>query len=64
MCSKYSKSISIVTVGIESVIIKEGDGVLLRCNQEEKRKLAPIAHGPFKATKVGTNAVILKFPKN
>jgi hypothetical protein len=44
--------------------IKEGDWVLLKRRKEEKRKLAPIADGPFKVIKVGTNNVTLKFPKN
>ena len=30
----------------------------------DKRKLAPIADGPFLVTKVGTNTVTFKFPSN
>jgi hypothetical protein len=48
----------------EPATIKENDWVLLRRKAGEKRKLAPIADGPFKVTKVGTNAVTLQLPKN
>jgi hypothetical protein len=48
----------------EVSIIKEGDWILLRRKQSERRKLAPIADGPFKVINVGTNAVTLKLPKN
>jgi len=47
-----------------AALIKEGDWVLLRRKESEKRKLAPIADGPFEVTKVGTNAVTLRFPSN
>src|SRR5438046_3190815 len=43
-------------------LVKEGDWVLLKWKESEKRKLAPIADGPFQVTKVGTNAVTLRFP--
>ena len=46
----------------DAVLIKEGDWVLLKRKESEKRKLAPIADGPFQVTKVGTNAVTLRFP--
>ena len=36
--------------------------MLLKRKESEKRKLAPIADGPFQVTKVGTNAVTLRFP--
>ena len=49
---------------IAGTLIKEGDWVLLRRKESEKRKLAPIADGPFEVTKVGTNAVTLRFPRN
>jgi hypothetical protein len=44
--------------------IKEGDWVLLQRKQVERGKLAPIADGPFKVTKVSTNAITLKLPEN
>jgi len=47
-----------------SPLIKEGDWVLLRRKANEKTKLTPIADGPFKVLKVGTNNVMLKFPSN
>jgi hypothetical protein len=47
-----------------AALIKEGDWVLLRRKESEKRKLAPIADGPFQVTKVRTNAVTLRFPSN
>ena len=47
---------------IAAALIKEGDWVLLRRKESEKRKLAPIADGPFQVTKVGTNTVTLRFP--
>jgi len=43
-------------------IIKVGDWVLLKRKENEKRKLGPIADGPFQVKKVGTNTVKLKFP--
>ncbi len=46
----------------DAALIKEGDWVLLKRKESEKRKLAPIADGPFQVTKVGTNAVTLQFP--
>ena len=46
----------------DAALIKEGDWVLLKRKESEKRKLAPIADGPFQVTKVGTNAVTLRFP--
>ena len=46
----------------EAALIKEGDWVLLKRKESEKRKFAPIADGPFQVTKVGTNAVTLRFP--
>ena len=49
---------------IAATIIKEGDWVLLKRKECDKRKLAPIADGPFLVTKVGTNTVTLKFPSN
>ena len=49
---------------IAAALIKEGDWVLLRRKENEKRKLAPLADGPFQVTKVGTNAVTLRFPSN
>ena len=45
-------------------LIKEGDWVLLRRKESEKRKFAPLADGPFQVTKVRTNAVTLRFPSN
>jgi len=50
----------------EPTIIKPGDWVLLRRKESQKRKLAPIADGPFQVTKVheNGNTVTLKFPKN
>jgi hypothetical protein len=48
----------------DAALIKEGDWVLLRRKESEKRKLAPLADGPFQVTKVGTNAVTLRFPSN
>jgi hypothetical protein len=45
-----------------ATLIKEGDWVLLKRKESEKRKLAPIADGPFQVTKVRTNAVTLRFP--
>jgi hypothetical protein len=47
---------------MDAALIKEGDWVLLKRKESEKRKLAPIADGPFQVTKVGTNAVTLRFP--
>jgi hypothetical protein len=44
--------------------IKEGDWILLRRKKEHQTKLSPIADGPFKVLKVGTNNVTLKFPRN
>jgi hypothetical protein len=44
--------------------IKVDDWVLLRRKKEDKRKLAPIADGPFKVIAVRKNAVTLKFPQN
>jgi hypothetical protein len=44
--------------------IKVDDWVLLRRKKEDKRKLAPIADGPFKVIAVRKNAVTLKFPRN
>jgi transposase InsO family protein len=49
---------------ITATIIKEGDWVLLKRKESDRRKLAPIADGPFLVTKVGTNTVTLKFPTN
>jgi Reverse transcriptase (RNA-dependent DNA polymerase)/RNase H-like domain found in reverse transcriptase/Integrase zinc binding domain/Chromo (CHRromatin Organisation MOdifier) domain/Aspartyl protease len=49
---------------IAGTLIREGDWVLLRRKESERRKLAPIADGPFEVTKVGTNAVTLRFPPN
>ena len=49
---------------IAATIIKEGDWVLLKRKECDKRKLAPIADGPFLVTKVGTNTVTLQFPSN
>ena len=46
----------------EPKLITEGDWVLLKRKESDKRKLAPIADGPFQVTKVGSNAVTLKFP--
>ena len=46
----------------DAALIKEGDWVLLKRKESEKRKLAPIADGPFQVTKVDTNAVTLRFP--
>ena len=46
----------------DAALIKEGDWVLLKRKENEKRKLAPIVDGPFQVTKVGTNAVTLRFP--
>src|SRR5271169_257849 len=45
-----------------AALIKEGDWVLLKRKENEKRKLAPIADGPFLVMKVGMNAVTLRFP--
>jgi transposase InsO family protein len=45
-------------------LIKEGDWVLLRRKESQKRKLAPLADGPFQVIKVGTNTVTLQFPSN
>ena len=45
-----------------AALIKEGDWVLLKRKESEKRKLTPIADGPFQITKVGTNTVTLRFP--
>jgi hypothetical protein len=42
---------------------KVGDWVLLKRKESQKRKLAPLADGPFLITKTGTNTVTLKFPK-
>src|SRR5437762_13776892 len=36
----------------DAAFIKEGDWVLLKRKESEKRKLAPIADGPFQVTKV------------
>ena len=47
-----------------ATLIKEGDWVLLKRKESEKRKFAPIADGPFQVTKVGTNAVTLRLPSN
>ena len=49
---------------IAAALIKEGDWVLLRRKESEKRKFAPLADGPFQVTKVGTNTVTLQFPSN
>jgi Chromo (CHRromatin Organisation MOdifier) domain len=49
---------------MDAVPIKEGDWVLLKRKDSEKRKFAPLADGPFQVTKVGTNAVTLRFPSN
>jgi hypothetical protein len=46
----------------DAALIKEGDWVLLKRKESQKRKLAPIADGPFQVTKVGTNTVMLRFP--
>src|SRR5438552_9159363 len=45
-----------------AALIKEGDWVLLKRKESEKRKLASIADGPFQVTKVSTKAVTLRFP--
>jgi hypothetical protein len=47
---------------IAEPLIKEGDWVLLKRKESEKRKFAPLADGPFQVTKVGINAVTLRFP--
>ena len=47
-----------------AALIKEGDWVLLRRKESEKRKLVPLADGSFQVTKVGNNAVTLQFPSN
>jgi hypothetical protein len=47
---------------MDAVLIKKGDWVLLKRKESQKRKFAPIADGPFQVTKVGTNAVTLRFP--
>ena len=49
---------------MDAVPIKEGDWVLLKRKDSEKRKFAPLADGPFQVTNVGTNAVTLRFPSN
>ena len=49
---------------IAAAIIKEGDWVLLKRKESQKRKLAPLADGPFQVTKIGTNTVTLQFPSN
>ena len=46
----------------DAALIKERDWILLKRKENEKRKLAPIADGPFLVTKVDTNAVTLRFP--
>jgi hypothetical protein len=43
--------------------IKVGDWVLLRRKKEDRKKLSPIADGPFKVIALGKNRVTLKFPK-
>src|SRR5271167_2210029 len=48
----------------QAASIKEGDWVLLKRKESDKRKFAPLADGPFQVTKVGTNAVTLRFPSN
>ena len=45
-----------------AALIKEGDWILLKRKENEKRKLAPIADGPFQVTKIETNAITLQFP--
>src|SRR5438477_9630348 len=49
---------------IAAILIKEGDWVLLKRKESQKRKLAPLADGPFQVSKVGTNTVTLRFPSN
>lgn len=44
--------------------LKVGDWVLLKRKKDDIKKLGPIADGPFKVLKVGTNSVKLDFPKN
>ena len=46
----------------DAALIKEGDWVLLKRKESEKRKLAPIVDGPFQVTKISTNTVTLRFP--
>jgi hypothetical protein len=43
--------------------IKVGDWILLRRKKEHQTKLSPIADGPFKVLKVGTNNITLNFPR-
>ena len=43
-------------------LIKEGNWMLLKRKENEKRKLAPIVDGSFQVTKIGTNAITLRFP--
>lgn len=47
---------------IAGATIKKGDWVLLQRKESQKRKLAPIADGPFEVTKVENNAVTLRLP--
>ena len=48
----------------DATLIKEGNWILLKRKEREKRKLAPIANRPFRVTKIGTNAVTLRFPRS
>ena len=45
-----------------ATLIKEGDWILLRRKESEKRKLVSIADESFLVTRVDTNVVTLRFP--
>jgi hypothetical protein len=44
---------------MDAALIKEGDWVLLKRKESEKRKLAPIADGSFQVTKINMNVATL-----
>src|SRR5437762_9787321 len=49
---------------IATTLIKKGGWILLKRKESQKRKLTPLADGPFQVTKIGTNTVTLQFPSN
>jgi len=45
-----------------AALIKEGDWILLKRKENEKRKLTSIADESFQVMKIDTNAITLRFP--
>src|SRR5437667_6611439 len=63
MHNKYNVEM-LIEKKIAATLIKKGDWVLLKRKESQKRKLAPLADGPFQVTKIGMNTVTLQFPSN